>query len=82
MSIIPSSKKGFHQPPRTAMEVYELLPKGTLAEVINNTIYISPVPTFQHQNILGNLFSDINLFVREKQLGNCLVAQVDVFLMR
>lgn len=79
MSIIPSSKKGFHQPPCTAMEVYELLPEGTLAEVINNTIYMSPVPTFQHQNILGNLFSDINLYVREKQLGNCLVAPVDVF---
>jgi Uma2 family endonuclease len=79
MGLLQSSKKGYQLPPRTAMEVYELLPEGTLAEVINNTIYMSPAPSYQHQSILGNLFSDINHHVRENELGNCLVAPVDVY---
>lgn len=33
-------KVGF--PPRTVMEVFKMLPEGTLAEVIENTLYMSP----------------------------------------
>lgn len=38
------SKKYNNAPPRTAMEVYEMLPPGTLAEVMNNTVCINPAP--------------------------------------
>ncbi len=30
------------KPPRTILEVYENLPEGTLAQLINSHIYISP----------------------------------------
>jgi hypothetical protein len=36
------------RPPRTMMEVYELLPEGTLAELIDNQIYMSPAPNTNH----------------------------------
>lgn len=74
------SKENYRQPPRTAMEVFEMLPEGTLAEVINNTIYMAPAPSFEHQDFLGDLHTDINLFVRANKLGKCVVAPVDVYL--
>lgn len=73
-------KNTTHQlPPRTAMEVFEMLPQGTLAEVINNTIYMSPAPSLQHQIVIGELFTNINMFVKTNQIGLCLVAPVDVY---
>jgi hypothetical protein len=38
-------------PPRTIMEVYEMLPEGTLAELIDNQIYMSPAPLFEHHRL-------------------------------
>lgn len=74
------SKENYRQPPRTAMEVFEMLPEGTLAEVINNTIYMAPAPTFEHQDFLGDLFTDINTFVRSNKLGKCVFSPIDVYL--
>lgn len=67
-------------PPRTAMEVFEMLPEGTLAEVINNVLYMSPAPSFNHQDILSNLHTDMNSFIRQNNLGKCVVSPVDVYL--
>lgn len=73
-------KNTTHQlPPRTAMEVFEMLPEGTLAEVINNTIYMSPAPSLQHQIVIGELFTNINVFVKSNELGICFVSPVDVY---
>ncbi len=44
-------EKKLKLPPRTAIEVFEMLPEGTLAEVINNIIYMSPAPSFPHQDV-------------------------------
>jgi Uma2 family endonuclease len=72
--------KKYQPPPRTAMEVFNLLPEGTLAEVINDIIYMSPAPTFQHQQLLSNLHTSINFFIRKNDLGVCVVAPMDVYL--
>jgi Uma2 family endonuclease len=72
--------KKYKSPPRTAMEVFEMLPEGTLAEVINNLIYMSPAPSFEHQDLLGDLFADIKIHVRNHQLGKCVFSPVDVYL--
>ena len=42
--------------PRTAMEVFSMLPEGTLCEVIDNAIYMSPAPTPNHQEVLAEIF--------------------------
>jgi Uma2 family endonuclease len=66
--------------PKTAVEVFKLLPEGVHCQVINNTIYTSPSPTFQHQDIVFEITSQIRAFVGKKKLGKCIRAPIDVFL--
>ncbi|MGC4038147.1 MAG: Uma2 family endonuclease [Chitinophagaceae bacterium] len=73
-------KHKYHEPPRTAMEVFEMLPEGTLAEVINNVLYMSPAPSFEHQDLLTELVVEIRAFAKKNNLGKCVVAPVDVYL--
>lgn len=56
-----------------------MLPEGTLAEVIDNTLYMAPAPLFEHQDVIGNLHTDINIFVRQNSLGKCVAAPTDVY---
>ena len=80
MSATASHIKQLKLPPRTALEVFEMLPEGTLAEVIDNTIYMPPSPTFEHQDILGDLYTPINSHVKSLKLGKCVVSPMDVYL--
>lgn len=67
--------------PRTAMEVFELLPTGTLCEVINNTLYMSPAPTPKHQRLSGQIHSAFARRIEESNLrGELFVAPIDVYL--
>ncbi len=67
-------------PPRTIMEVYKMLPEGTLAELINGQLFMSPAPTNQHQRILKKIFKVLDSFVEEKNLGEVFLAPSDVYL--
>jgi Uma2 family endonuclease len=67
-------------PPRTALEVFDMLPEGTLAEVIDNTIYMPPSPDFEHQDTLGDLYLPIKTYVKALDLGKCVTAPMDVYL--
>ena len=51
------------------MEVFKMLPEGTLAEIINGSIYMSPSPTTKHQIILRQLAFVIFDFVKHKKKG-------------
>lgn len=79
MGII-STRQKYQRPPKTAMEVYEMLPEGTLAEVINNVLYMSPAPNFEHQRLLGRLYTFMNVFITENDLGVCVFSPIDVYL--
>jgi Uma2 family endonuclease len=66
-------------PPRTIMEVFKMLPEGTLAELIEDTLYMSPAPTTNHQSIVLEISSQ--LLGRQKlKGGKVLTAACDVFL--
>jgi len=67
-------------PPRSALEVFEMLPEGTLAEVIDNTIYMPPAPSFSHQDTSLDIAVEIRNFIKEEKIGKCVVAPVDVYL--
>lgn len=73
-------QKALQSPPRTSMEVFEMLPEGTLAEVIDNRLYMSPSPKGKHQRTLRNLFRSIDQFVVQHDLGEVLFAPLDVYL--
>ncbi len=65
-------------PPRTLMDVFDMLPEGTLAELINNRLYMAPAPTFFHQDIGLELCWQFKQFLKEK--GNAILAPFDVKL--
>lgn len=67
-------------PPRTAYDVWQILPQGTLAELYNNTIYMSPAPDFLHQGIVIDLATAINIFAKKNKLGRCITSPVDIEL--
>lgn len=66
--------------PKTAVEVFKLLPEGVNCQVIDNTIYISPSPTFQHQDIVFEIGAQIRTYVNKKKLGKCIGSPIDVFM--
>lgn len=66
--------------PRTIMEVFKMLPEGTLAEVIDNTLCMSPAPTPYHQRLFLNLASALYTFVSSNNSGEIFVAPIDVYL--
>ncbi|NTS39719.1 Uma2 family endonuclease [Flavisolibacter sp. BT320] len=67
-------------PPRTIMEVFESLPEGTLAEVINNQLIMSPAPTPKHQLLVKKISFELEKHVKANILGEVLFAPVDVQL--
>ena len=67
-------------PPRTIMEVYKMLPEGTLAELINGQIYMSPTPTNLQQRISRKLLIKLSDFVEANDLGEVFNAPLDVYL--
>lgn len=67
-------------PPRTIMEVFKMLPEGTLAEVIDNTLYMSPTPVTKHQRAVSKLIIQIGSYLEESGTGEIFTAPFDVFL--
>ena len=53
-------------PPRTALELYKILPEGTRCQLIHNHIIMSPSAKWKHQDLVGCIFLKIgNLFKKE-----------------
>jgi Uma2 family endonuclease len=65
-------------PPRTMMEVFKTLPEGTLAELIDNQLYMSPSPAFNHQDILIDIASQLR--TKLHGAGRISIALFDVYL--
>jgi Uma2 family endonuclease len=68
------------RPPRTIMEVYKMLPEGTLSELINGVIYMSPAPLSKHQLISMNLSIEMGHYIRKNKIGYLFAAPCDVYL--
>jgi Uma2 family endonuclease len=62
------------------MEVFKILPEGTLAELIDGSIYMSPAPTPQHQRIIGKLYRILTDHIEKNSLGEVFISPCDVFL--
>ena len=66
------------RPPKTMLEIWESLPEGTLCQLINNKLIMSPAPLDIHQQTLGSIFLEIGLFLKKNNLGEIRVAPYDV----
>jgi Uma2 family endonuclease len=62
------------------MEVYKMLPEGTLAELIDGKIYMSPSPVTDHQRIILRLGRKISEHVENNDYGEVFIAPYDVYL--
>ncbi len=71
--------KKYQSPPRTGMEVFMMLPEGTLAELINDTIYMSPAPSYYHQQVILKLSSQLFAYALRVKSGECIQSPIDVF---
>ena len=66
------------RPPKTIREVWESLPEGTLCELINNQLIMSPAPLILHQQILNEINIEISIYLKKNPTGKILIAPVDV----
>jgi Uma2 family endonuclease len=73
-------KPVFKNPPRTIMEVYKNLPEGTLAELIDDVIYMSPSPVKNHQKTLQTIFRRLSESIEDNGKGEIIIAPFDVYL--
>ena len=62
------------------MEVFRSLPEGTLAEVINGNLYMSPSPTTNHQWLILELGSAIKEHLKNGLSGKVFISPCDVYL--
>ena len=65
-------------PPRTMYDVWESLPEGTLCQLVNNNLIISPAPVNIHQVIVGDIFIALSLFTKQQRLGEVRISPYDV----
>lgn len=76
MTAIPTIVKPF----TNMLQVFESLPEGTLAQLIQNQLHMSPAPSFTHQNIVMRLSGKIYAFLEKNDIGLVLTAPFDVYL--
>jgi Uma2 family endonuclease len=67
-------------PPKTAVEIFKMLPEGVYCQVIDNAIYMSPSRTFNHQDVILEIGVQMRLFTTKNSLGTCIVSPIDVYL--
>jgi len=60
------------------MEVFKNLPEGTLAELINDNLYMSPSPAFKHQKLLFSIAKKLSELTQ--RMGEVIISPFDVYL--
>lgn len=65
--------------PKTALDVFRLLPEGTLCEVIDNVLYMSPAPKYNHQSLIGLLARRIGNYLEKSNIGEVIISPFDVY---
>jgi len=71
--------EAIEQVPKTALDVFRLLPEGTLCEVIDNVLYMSPAPKYTHQNLLFLLAKKIDNYLENTSKGQVIISPFDVY---
>ena len=66
------------QKPKTIFEVWESLPEGTLCQLINNNIVMSPAPKQIHQFILGRIYFQLSKSIEENNNGIVYLSPFDI----
>lgn len=65
-------------PPKSMLEVWESLPEGTLCQLINNKLIMSPAPIDIHQVVLFDIAFNFKSFLNNQNRGEIRIAPYDV----
>jgi Uma2 family endonuclease len=68
------------KPPQTMMEVFQMLPEGTIAQLINNQLIKSPAPSDPRQKVSITIASLLFTNVHEHNLGEVRAAPYEIYL--
>lgn len=71
--------EAIEQVPKTALDVFRMLPEGTLCEVIDNILYMPPAPKYNHQKLVGLIFQRIANYLDKTKKGIVAISPVDVY---
>ena len=71
--------EAIEQVPKTALDIFRLLPEGTLCEVIDNVLYMSPAPKYNHQRLLGLIYRTITSHLEKLNIGEAIISPFDVY---
>lgn len=71
--------EAIQQVPKTALDVFRLLPEGTLCEVIDNVLYMSPAPKYNHQSLIALLARRIGNYLEKTNIGEVIISPFDVY---
>ena len=73
---VPGPEQGFW-----TYDDYAALPDdGRRYEIVNGVLYISPSPSWSHQEIVGEIFSHLRTYLRTTGSGGAFMAPIDVEL--
>ena len=62
------------------IEDFRCLPEGTLCQLIEGELVMTPAPSTKHQMVVANLYFLIRNFVNKHNLGIVLFSPIDVYL--
>lgn len=68
------------QPPRTIREVWDSLPEGTLAQIIENQLVMAPAPLDRHQEIFIEIIVPLANYIKKHSLGKVRSGPYGVYL--
>jgi Uma2 family endonuclease len=62
----------------TAAQVRELPDDGNRYEVVDGELLVTPSPTYNHQDVVGELFAALREFCKSVAVGHALVSPADI----
>lgn len=65
--------------PRATARDFFRLPEGTLAQLIDAEVIMSPAPKTFHQQIIQNLSITLGTYIRKKKAGKLFTSPIDVY---
>ena len=71
--------EAIEQVPRTALDVFRMLPEGTLCEVIDNILYMSPAPKYTHQRLVLLFSRKIGNYLESTGTAELIISPFDVY---
>jgi Uma2 family endonuclease len=79
--LLPAREQGWPAQGEWTYEDYGKLPDdGRRYEIIEEVLYVTAAPNFDHQYSVGEIFTALRTYVRENQLGIVISAPFEVYL--